>query len=303
MQHHPLFFRAAGITIQLHPENTFSKNTLDPRFNFFKIDGLGQDNVVIQHYLSDIPKDDIQSETDLKTVFNDGTWKLSVSKSTCIYHYHSEEWFPTPYSVTTIFNGDHSTCRAYFSGIDINQYQNLSLMALTGLGTDQILMSNLLADRDGFLFHSNGVALLDKTILFTGISGAGKSTISSMMEKAGGQIFCDDRTIIRKHGSEYSATGSWIHPGVSSVSRHTGKIDAVFFLEQSKKNEIIPITHQITKYEKALKALVKNFFMIDKWEQTLNLLDIFVKTTPFFTIKFDLTGDICHLVAHELEKL
>ncbi|MBC8439141.1 MAG: hypothetical protein H8D87_05610 [Deltaproteobacteria bacterium] len=303
METYTRFFRAAGITVQLNSEVPIAKNTLEPKFSFFETDGPGEDNIVIRHFLSDIPKPEVDKSNDLKTVLDDGTWKISISDSICIYRYNSEEWSPIPYSVTNMFDKEHSHGKIYFSGINRKQYGNLRLASLTGLATDQILMSKLLADRNGFLFHSNGVSLSGKTLLFTGKSGAGKSTISGLIKKNGGKIFCDDRIIMQKDNADFFASGSWIHPGVTSASLYTEKVDAVFFIEQADHNMITPITKITKKYEKAIKALVKNFFMTDQWNSTLGLVDDFVQKTPFYSLKFNLTNEIYTLISQEIQLL
>ncbi len=297
------YFRAAGITFRLISEGSMTENTLEPKFKFFEVEGPGEDNVVIRHFMTDPPVLEDRLQGDLKLVLDDGIWKIKISDSACVYEYLSEEFAPVPYSVTNIFNRDHSLADVYFGRINAQDYGRLSLPSLTGLGTDQILMSKLLADRNGFLFHSNGVSLENKTVLFTGKSGAGKSTISGMMKNIGGKIFCDDRIIIQKNGLDFTASGSWIHPGVTSDSVFTGKIDAVFFIEQSQDNEITPITKITRKYEKAMKAMVKNFLLSDQWTSTLELMDAFVKRVPFYSLKFNLTNEINNLMAKTIQSL
>lgn len=297
------YFCAAGITFRLISANSLAQNTLDPKFRHFEVQGPGSDNVVIRHFLTDPPGPGASLPGDLKVVLDDGIWKIRISDSVCVYEYLSEAFAPVSYSVTTVFNRDHSRGDVYFGRITEKDYGRLNLPSLTGLGTDQILMSKLLADRNGFLFHSNGVAFENGAILFTGKSGAGKSTISAMMKTAGGKIFCDDRIIIQKSSPGFTASGSWIHPGVTANSVFTEKINAVFFIEQSQDNEIEPITAITRKYEKAMKALVKNFLLPDQWASSLELVDAFVKQVPFYSLKFNLTNEICNLIVKTIRSL
>lgn len=295
------YFQAGGITIQLNSEIPGSwEHTLADKFIHFEVEKPGPDTVRICHHLGEPPRE--IHPGDFKTVLDNETWKIAISENVCIYEYLSENFAAVPYAVTNIFTPDHSQGNVYFKDITVQDYSRLKLTSLTGLGTDQILIAKLLAGRDGFLFHSNGVFLNGKTLLFTGKTGIGKSTISGMMENIGGKIFCDDRIMIQKNGPGFISSGSWIPHIAPPEAVFTKKIDAVFFIEQSLHNNIIPITKTTLKYEKAMKSLVKNFLMPDQWISTLGLLETFVKTIPFYSLKFNLTNEICNLITKEIKQ-
>jgi hypothetical protein len=205
--------------------------------------------------------------------------------------------------VTNIFDPKHCQGNTYFNGITQKNYHNLHLQSLTGLGSDQVLMSRLLADRQGFLFHANGVFSSGKTLLFTGKSGSGKSTISGIMKKNGGTVFCDDRVFIRKIHDTFTASGSWVHPWASSAFNFSRKIDAVFIIEQSCENKIEPLLSITEKYQEAMKALIKNFFSKNDWQRTLSIVDEFVKYTHFYKLRFNLTNEIYKTITDAVESL
>lgn len=296
------YFHAGGITIQLDSEIPVSwGHTLAEKFTLFEVENPGPDTVQIIHHLGEPPRETLQG--NFKTVLDNETWKILISESSCIYEYQSKHSAAFPYTVTNIFTPDHRRGDVYFKGIDIQKYHKLQLASLTGLGTDQILLAKLLADRKGFLFHANGVFLNDKTLLFTGKSGIGKSTISGMMKTIGGKTFCDDRIMVKKTGDKFTASGSWIPYIVTSDAVFTKTIDAVFFLEQSLDNKISPISKTTLKYENAMQSLVKNFLVPDQWVSTLGLMETFVKTIPFYSLKFTLTNEICNVIIKEINCL
>lgn len=297
------YYKAAGITVQVISDFPITKNTFHPKFNFFEIHGPGKDNVVIRHHFSAPDHTITQHQKDKKTIIDDGTWKITVSDSIYLYQYNSKEDANFEYFVTAKFNAEHTMGNIFFSGISEQQYKTLQLASVTGLGTDQVLLSHLMVNRSGFIFHSNGVSQYGKSILFSGKSGAGKSTLSNMLQHHGASVFCDDRVIIQNSADQFIASGSWIHPGVTSDSNLTQKICAVFFIEQSKKNSIKPITNIVEKYHKMVQSLVKNFFIPSQWDITFELIDIFVKQVPFYTLKFNKTGEICDIVLDEVKNL
>lgn len=304
METNTVYYKSAGITVQVNSDFSISENTFHPKFNVFKADGPGDDNVVISHHFSgssQIINDHHQK--GVKSIIDDDTWKIIISDSAYVYQYKSKEDANFKYSVTAKFNTDHTIGNVYFSGISEQQYKSLQLVSITGLGTDQVLLSHLLVNRSGFVFHSNGVSQYGKSILFSGKSGAGKSTLSNMLKHNGATVFCDDRVIIQNTSDQFTASGSWIHPGVTSDSNLTQKICAVFFIEQAKTNSVEPITGIVEKHHKMVESLVKNFFSQNQWEITFDLINIFVRQIPFYRLKFNLTGQICDVVLDEVKKL
>ncbi len=294
------YFQTNGITFQVNSEFPIDKNTFHPKFNPFETSGPGEDTVILTHhfYMPDLSETFGSMENEL---YKKDQWHIYKTRNHWIYHYHPIFVEDPQHAATAVFNRAHTCGDIYFDQVDVADYRNLKLLGLTGLPTDQILMARLMVDRNGFLFHANGVCFKGRTILFTGESGAGKTTISRMMQQAGGKVFCDDRAIIQRKNTGFTASGSWIHPVVTRYADHTGNIGAVFFIEQSKENLITPIPKTTRKYENAMKAIVKSFSTAGHWAETLGLVDEFVRKIPFYTLKFKLTNDICSLIEMELE--
>lgn len=72
-----------------------------------------------------------------------------------------------------------------------------------------LIIISILHRYDGVLIHSSGVILNGEGVIFAGISGAGKTTISKLWrERDGVAILSDDRIIIRKERSGYFAYGT-----------------------------------------------------------------------------------------------
>ena len=243
---------------------------------------------IVRHELSYIPE---HSERYFKTVFKNKHWLIKISNDLHIYEYTSEPWIYPSYKVSVTFNSDYSYVTSVFKNITEKNYNLLKLNSLTGLGTDQALFSNLLSDREGFIFHGNGVSVDGKTYLFSGDSGNGKSTISNILLNKGADIFSDDRSIVRKLGENFYSYGNCIHPGHISKPKYKNIIDGVFFVEHSNTNKIELIKDKNIKYKLALKSLVKSFMKKDKMLKSLDLVHKFIDI-PFYKLGFNLNGEI-----------
>jgi len=303
MEPYTKYYKAVGVTVQINSDFRITENTFHSKFSHFETIGPGNDNAIINHHFSLPPNLKHIDHSNHKLITDDGIWKIMKSDSSYFYQYDSKEDANFKYKVIAEFNAEHTIGNIYFSGISESQYKNLELVSITGLGTDQVLYSHLMVNREGFIFHSNGINIDGKSILFSGKSGAGKSTISGILKKKGAEIFCDDRIIIQKHLNDFMASGSWIHPGVTSESNCTQKLYAVFFIEQAKNNSIEPINGIVEKNHRAMKSLVKNFFLKKQWDTTLGLIYDFVKQVPFYKLKFDLTGKIYPIISDEIKIL
>lgn len=281
-------FNIADIKIQLINQ---SLNILNDTFKKFKIKH-GIPYTIIRHDLSRNVKYD---KSKYKTVYKNNNWDIHIKEDTHVYEYISEPWIKPSYKVTTFFKHNYSSVTSVFQNITEENYKKLNLHSLTGLGTDQALFSNLLSERQGFLFHGNGVCINGKTYLFTGKSGNGKTTISNMLLNSGGNIFSDDRTIIRKIDNVFYAYSSCIHPGHITKYNHKGIIDGIFFIEPSKNNRVRLINEENTKYNLALQSVIKSFINKDKVSKLLNLTEDFT-TIPFYKTKFNLDGEINNII-------
>jgi ABC-type multidrug transport system fused ATPase/permease subunit len=82
----------------------------------------------------------------------------------------------------------------------------------------QLLMVSIILRYQGMLIHASGVILKGEGILFCGISGAGKTTLSRLwQQRAGVTVLSDDRVIVRKerkgyviYGTPWPGEGKWL---------------------------------------------------------------------------------------------
>ena len=110
---------------------------------------------------------------------------------------------------------------------------------------DQILLMHYLGTRGGLIVHSAGMVINGKVYIFPGISGAGKSTITSCLLKNDTfHVLNDDRMIIRYQQNNFHAYGTpW--PGEAGISVNTSeKLGGIFFLNKARENRIEKISPQ-----------------------------------------------------------
>lgn len=108
-----------------------------------------------------------------------------------------------------------------------------------------VLMYDMLRDRSGILLHTAALHIDDRIWLFSGCSGAGKSTFSRLwLERTDAHVVNDDRMIVRKDesGPGFTAYGTpW--PGELGIALNaSASLGGICFLHKSAQTEIRPIT-------------------------------------------------------------
>ncbi len=104
---------------------------------------------------------------------------------------------------------------------------------------DQLLLMHFLAWRRGILTHAAGVVSKGRSFIFTGASGAGKSTFSELLAEAGiGKLLSDERMIVREMAGTMRAFGTpWA--GTAGIARSgDAPLAGIFFLKHAPGNHI-----------------------------------------------------------------
>jgi hypothetical protein len=102
----------------------------------------------------------------------------------------------------------------------------------------RILHSLILAERGGFLLHAASAICDGRAYLFSGVSGAGKTTLTRL---APGDItlLTDEISYIRPAGGGYSAYGTPFAGELAKAGENcVAPVFALFFLEQGPSNRI-----------------------------------------------------------------
>src|SRR3989339_41866 len=284
---HRTFYQIGGITIQIDSDLEIKGDTFHKKLDPFKVSEPGEDTIYLEHHFA-LPE--IKKEALGKRFYFKAPWSIYKKGDSWIYLGISPATGEKNLHKVAVFNKDHSRARIYHK--DDRAFCKGEISSLTLFPTDQILIARLLADREGCFMHACGIVLDGKGLLFVGHSEAGKSTTSLMMKKYGGQILCDDRIIIRKHSDGFKIYGTWSHGDVPDISASSAPLNAIFLLEQSKKNEITLLTDKNAIFKKFVTCLIKPFETADWWEKELTLLEQIAKKIPCYRMLFDKSGKI-----------
>lgn len=146
-------------------------------------------------------------------------------------------------------------------------------------------MRRILYANDAFLFHSSRIVVDGRAILFSGPSGAGKTTqalLWKQYEKT--PHLCNDRTIIRYEDTVWNTYGYFQDGSKPIGDNKCLPLGAIVFLEHGEKNCISRINGRI-----ALKLLMGQIFM-DSWdyEMIAGITEIVVsllKDIPIYSLQ------------------
>ncbi len=107
---------------------------------------------------------------------------------------------------------------------------------------DQLLLTHVLASRSGCLVHGAGIMRGEEAVVLLGVSGAGKTTISDIInEHSDFEILSDDRIVIREQEGCFRAHGTpWPGDGGYALNK-SGVLKGIYFLRQGEGNELRPL--------------------------------------------------------------
>lgn len=124
----------------------------------------------------------------------------------------------------------------------------------------RIVHSLIQAQAGGFLLHGASAIRNGKAFLFSGVSGAGKTTISSLIPKDA-VLLTDEISYVRREGETYRACGTPFAGELARLGENaSAPISRLFFLAKGPENRIDPIGAP-----DALRMLLRNilFFADD----------------------------------------
>jgi hypothetical protein len=124
----------------------------------------------------------------------------------------------------------------------------------------RIVHSLILARQGGFLVHAASAIRGGKAFLFSGVSGAGKTTISRLAPPDA-TLLTDEISYVRREGTRYIAFGTPFAGELARVGENRcAPLSALFLLEKGSQNRIEPVGPS-----EALRRLLRNilFFADD----------------------------------------
>ena len=162
-------------------------------------------------------------------------------------------------------------------------YYHLSIIQLIMI--IEIILQKLLLKNDGFLLHSSVSGLKNRSMIFLGKEGAGKSTITQLIAPEY-PILADDRSYIRKKLNKFYFYRPLYSEKNQNVKKNVKKygIYGVFFLKKSKNCKIVEVKDSNVIIDRLLKQIVTNPELIDK---QMKALYEFIKINKFYLFYFN----------------
>jgi len=149
----------------------------------------------------------------------------------------------------------------------------------------RILHSLILAQRGGFLLHAASAICDGRACLFSGVSGAGKTTMTRLAPPDI-TLLTDEISYLRPNAEGYSAFGTPFAGELARAGENcTAPVSALFFLEKGPENCV----HELSSAE-AVRRLMRNilFFAEDHglMEKLLDTACDFVARVPIRRLMF-----------------
>jgi len=283
-------FRIADIDIKMESDLAFTKNTLHPKFKHFEVNDPVKDAILIRHHftLPDLKEKDLGDEVYRRPPWriykNSGYWVyLGTSPIQVDKRLHRVATFNANYTRASIYNDEKAN---FLKG---------NLHSLTMFSTDQIVLANILVDRQGCYLHSCGVNFEGKGLLFIGHSAAGKSTIAKIL-KDKAEVLCDDRIIVRNTRDGLKIYGTWDNGEVQDVSPNSAPLKAIMFLHKAEENLLMPLEDKKEITRRLLVYLIKPFVTIEWWQKALSIVEKIAGEVPCYELKFDKSGKVVDIL-------
>jgi hypothetical protein len=222
-----------------------------------------------------------------------GLWTLYRSRETYGITCTSPAIGPLPYAIT-IIDADFAHGDLYRRPtLNSHSPDNSPDLGNDGLPSinpvsypmDELLIVNLLARGRGVNLHGCGVDLAGKGILFSGVSGAGKSTIANLWKSRHVKILSDDRLILRKQGGRFWLYGTPWHGDALASLPEKVPLEAIFFIKQARENRAVPLGVA----EATTRLMVRcfpTFYLKEGMEYTLGFISEITQKVPCYELQF-----------------
>jgi len=168
-----------------------------------------------------------------------GLWRLSRELENYVFHLTSPMYGPLPYKQAR-FDPDFTRGEVLLEGSYFDSRDPVDALEYP---LDELLMMNLLAHGRGVEVHACGLEDSDgQGYLFLGHSGAGKTTMARLWQKAGGvQVLSDDRVILRSWAGKTWMYGTPWHGEAKLALPARTPLRQIFFLRHGTSNEVVPL--------------------------------------------------------------
>jgi hypothetical protein len=131
----------------------------------------------------------------------------------------------------------------------------------------RIVHTLILARQGGFLLHAASAVRDGRAFLFSGVSGAGKTTISRLAPPDA-TLLTDEISYIRPDGNGYRAFGTPFAGELATLGENvSAPLSTLFFLEKGNKNRV----ENVSK-DQAMRSLLRNILFFAEDSELVDLV-------------------------------
>lgn len=160
------------------------------------------------------------------------------------------------------------------------------------------LVMRLLALK-GVVLHCASAVIDGAGIICTGRSGQGKSTISALLNQAGGDVLTDERAIIRVDEQGLRVYGSpWPSSGLF-VLNSSAPLRKLYFIEHGLVNEVVPLTRGAA-LKRLLDVVMVPWMSSSFFDPVIEVLERTVGEIPNSVLRFKPDDSVADFIRQDL---
>ncbi|GAF04143.1 SynChlorMet cassette protein ScmC [Saccharicrinis fermentans DSM 9555 = JCM 21142] len=156
-----------------------------------------------------------------------------------------------------------------------------------------LLMLYLVQEKQGLLIHASAIEDGGQGILFTGVSGIGKSTMARLWGECGACVLNDDRLVLRLFDREVRLYNNPM-PYYKQAPKQS-ILKKIFLLKQSPLNYIQPLKG-VQAYSRVLGNFIQQFYEPAMVKKHLDIAEEIIAKVAVYEVGFKPDTDIVRMM-------